>query len=121
MRTCILHKIAPAAIGGVAHNCGGVLGVQCGSGEHVVGLEGFYLRLGMIDEGFVVVVTLSVVNYQPASYLHATLIHPRILHASSSYTRTPIPYPVYSTQVHIVRACSIVPATVQLLFTAVSI
>ena len=38
-------------------HCGGALVVQCGSGEHVVGLEGFYLRLRMIDKGFVVVVT----------------------------------------------------------------
>ena len=72
------------------HYCSGMLGVQCGSGEHVVGLEGFYLRLGMFDEGFIVVVTLSVVNYQPASYLHATLIHPRILHVTDSCADTAI-------------------------------
>ena len=79
-------------------------------GEQVIGLlvpVPAFAGLGVTSCYRIVVVTLSVVNYQPANCLHAILIHSGILHASSLLIPTPTAvYPIrfYSTQVRTVLA-----------------
>ena len=72
-------------------------------GEQVISLlvpVPAFAELGVTSCYRVVVVTLSVVNYQPTNYLHAILIHTGILHASSLLTPTPIPYRVLQYSAH---------------------